>query len=269
MRSRAIAAFISVLGSFGITLALAAPAAAAVGPRLFSPEQAGYVATGARFRIVESIARLPSAASFAPELAGFGVSVQLWTPYRVVVLGVSNSTTAGNYSAAVAVFSRATHALICSTAASGAQRCPNVGASWTNGSVSFPAGHEVLLNITYDRSAGRDRFFVVDETTGAALTYSGYRPGTGKNYTQARVGAEFAANPWGTFSYHAPTAETRLVTFRGSFLVTYSGSQSSLISWWTRHKIVATSNGSSTGTVQIRPHDLYNRGANFGIFLQP
>lgn len=269
MRSRAIAAFMSMLGSLGVILALAAPAAAAVGPRFFSPEQAGYVATGARFGIVESVPRLPNAANFAPELAGFGVSVQLWTRDRVVILGVSNSTTAGNYSAAVAVFNRTTHALICSTAASGAQKCPNVGARWTNGTVSFPPGHEVILRISYDRSTGRDHFFVIDEETGTALTYGGYRPGTGQNYTQARMGAEFADNPWGTFSYHTPGTETRLVTFRGSFLVTYSGSESSLINWWTRHKVVATSNGSSAGTVRIRPHDLYNRGASFGIYLQP
>jgi hypothetical protein len=269
MRSRIVAALVSVLGSVGVALALAAPAAAVTGPRFFSPEQAGYVATGARFGIVESIARLPNAANFASELGGFGVSVQLWTRYRVVVLGVSNSTTAGNYSAAVAVFSRTTHALICSTAASGAQKCPNVGERWTNGSVSFPPGDEVLLHISYNRSTGRDHFFVVDETTGAALAYGGYRPGTGQNYTQARVGAEFADNPWGSFTYTPPAAETHLVSFRGSFLVTYSGSQSSLISWWTRHKIVATSNGSSTGTARVRPHDLYNRGANFGIYLQP
>ncbi len=269
MRSRAIA-LLSVLGSVGVALALAAPAAAATGAQFYTPEQAGYVATGARFQIVSSVARLPNAANFAPELAGFGVSVQLLTNSRVVVLGVSNSTTAGNYHAAVAVFNRTTHALVCSTAASGARKCPNVGARWTNGSVSFPPGHEVLLNISYIRSTGRDQFFAIDETTGAALTYHGYAPGTGQNYTQARVGAEFADNPWGSFSYHPPAAETRLVSFRGTFLVTYSGSQSGLISWWTRHKVLATSNGASTGTVEVRPHNLmHNSGADFGVYLQP
>ncbi|HEX7270091.1 MAG TPA: hypothetical protein VF256_22075 [Streptosporangiaceae bacterium] len=71
-------------------------------------------------------------------MAGFGVSAQLWTRYRVLVVGVSNTTNAGNYFAAVAIFNRRTHALICSTAASGAQQCPNTGSAWTNGSVSFP-----------------------------------------------------------------------------------------------------------------------------------
>ena len=261
----------SVLGSVGVALALAAPAAAATGPPFLSPEQAGYAATGARFQYVQSTVRLPNAANFASEVAGFGVSAQLWTRFRVVVLGVSNSTTAGNYSAAVAVFNRVTHTLICSTAASGAQKCPNVGARWTDGSVSFAPGDNVTVAIRYDRSTGRDHFIVADRTTGVALTYGGYRPGTGKVYNQARVGAEFAADPWSTFTYHAPATETHLVTFRNSFLVTYSGSQSTFSSWWTHHKILATSNASSIdpGTVEVRPHNLFNFGANFGIYFRP
>ena len=269
MRSRAIVAVVSALGSLGVVLALAAPAAAATGPRFFSPEQAGYVATGARFQAVQSSVRLPNAANFASEVAGFGVSAQLWTQFRVVVLGVSNSTTAGNYNAAVAVFNRSTHALICSTAASGPQKCPNVGSRWTDGSVSFAPGDDVTLTIAYDRTAGRDHFFVDDNTSGVSLSYGGYVPGTGKNYTQARVGAEFAATPWGSFAYTPPAAETHLVTFRDSVLVTYGGSQSTFSSWWTHHKIVATSDGSSTGTVEVRPHNLFNFGANFGVYFQP
>jgi hypothetical protein len=269
MRSRAIVALVSALGSLGVTLALAAPAAAATGPAFRSPEQAGYAATGARFQYVQSTVRLPDASAFASEIAAYGVSVQLRTRYRVVVLGVSNTTTAGNYNAAAAVFSRTTHALICSTAASGAQLCPHVGARWTDGSVSFAPGDLVTLAIAYDRSAGVDHFFVDDETTGVELFYSGYAPGTGKTYNQARVGAEFAAGPWSRFTYTAPAAETHLVTFRNSFLVTYSGHQSSFSSWWTHHKILATSNGSSTGTVEVRPHNLYNFGANFGVYLEP
>jgi len=269
MRSRAIVAVVSALGSLGVALALAAPAAAATGPAFYSPEQAGYVATGANFQYVQSTVRLPDASAFASEVAGFGVSVHLRTPYRVVVLGVSNSTTAGNYNAAGAVFNRTTHALICSTAASGAQLCPHVGTRWTDGSVSFAPGDLVTLAIAYDRAAGVDHFYVDDETTGVELFYSGYAPGTGQTYNQARVGAEFAAGPWGSFTYNAPATETNLVTFQDSFLVTYSGSQSSFSSWWSHHKILATSNGTSTGAVEVRPHNLFNFGANFGVYLEP
>ena len=269
MRSRAIIALVSVLGSLGGALALAGPAAAATGPRYFSSEQAGYVATAARFRRVQSTVRLPMAADFSSEVGGFGLSVQLWTKTRVVVLGVSNGTAPGPYSAAVAVFSRSTHALICSTAGTGATLCPNVPSGWTSGSVSFPPGDNMTLVIRYDRSTGRDHFRVSDDTTGVTLSYGGYVPGSGKNYIQARVGAEFAGSPWDSFPYTPPGAETHLATFRNSALTTYSGGRSSFSSWWTHHKIVATSNGTSTGAVRVKPHNLYNSGANFGVYFQP
>src|SRR6266700_1219150 len=117
----------------------ASTALASVGPQFFSPEQAGYAATGAHFKYVQTSVKLPDASQFATNVAGFGFSVQLRTKFRVVVLGLSNTTTPGDYSAAVAVFNRTTHSLICSTA-SASKPCPNVPSGWTSGKVSFPPG---------------------------------------------------------------------------------------------------------------------------------
>ena len=136
---------------------------------------------------MQSSVYLPQAARFAPEVTGYGVSVQLRTPYRVVVLGVSNTTTAGNYNAAAAVYNKTRRSLICSPAGSGAQACPHVGSRWTDGSVSFAPGDLVTLAIAYDRSSGVDHFYVDDQTTGVELFYSGYAPGTGQSYNQARA----------------------------------------------------------------------------------
>jgi hypothetical protein len=247
----------------------AGSAAAATGPAYYSPEQAGYIATGARFSTVESTITLPDASKFAKEVAGFGVSVQLWTRYRVVVLGVSNSTISGDYSAAVAVYRRSTRSLICSTAGSGSHLCPHVPSGWTDGSLSFHPGDTVTLFTFHDPGSGYQLFQVDDETTGKSLLYHGYSPGAGKVYTQARVGAEFASSPWDRFAYTPPGAETRLVTFRDSLLQTYSGRVSSFFASWTRHQVVATSNGKSSGTVKVRPHNLWNKGQNFSVFLQP
>jgi hypothetical protein len=269
MRSRIIVALVSVLATLGAALALAGPAGAATGPRYYSPEQAGYVATGVRFQYVQSSVYLPKATRFASEITGYGVSVQLRTPYRVVVLGVSNTTTAGNYNAAVAVYNKTNRSLICSTAGSGTQACPHVGSRWTDGSVSFAPGDLVTLAIAYDRFSGVDHFYVDDQTTGVELFYSGYTPGTGQSYNQARVGAEFAASPWSSFSYTAPASETHLVTFRDSTLVTYRGGVSGFSSSWTHDKIVATTTGTATGTVEVAPHDLPNSGSNFGVYLEP
>jgi len=269
MRSRVIVALVSALATLGSAVALAGPAAAATGPKYYSPEQAGYVAAGARFQYVQSSVYLPQATRFASEVSGYGVSVQLRTPYRVVVLGVSNTTTAGNYNAAVAVYNKTKRSLICSTAGSGTQACPHVGSRWTDGSVSFAPGDLVTLAIAYDRFSGVDHFYVDDQTTGVELFYSGYAPGTGQSYNQARVGAEFAASPWSSFSYTAPASETHLVTFRDSVLVTYRGGVSGFSSSWTHNKIVATSTGTATGTVEVAPHDLSNFGSNFGVYLEP
>ena len=271
MRTRVFGLIVSGVGAMAFTVGSAGIASAATGPVVYSHEQAGYSATGAHFQYVQSSVTLPDASQFATEVPGYGLSVQLWTKYRVVVLGVSNSTTtAGSaYNAAVAVYNRTTHALICSTA-SDTQKCPGVGSRWTDGSVNFAPGDDVTLAIFYDRSTGIDHFYVDDNTTGVELFYGGYAPGTGKVYGQARIGAEFsAASPWGSFSYTSPSAETHLATFRDTFLVTYSGQVSTLTSWWTHHRVKATTDGTSTGNVEVQPHALFNSGANFGVFFEP
>jgi hypothetical protein len=126
-----------------------------------------------------------------------------------------------------------------------------------------------MLSAFYDPASGFEQFQLDDANTGKSLLYHGYSPGAGKVYRQARVGAEFAGSPWGTFTYAPPATETHLVTFRDSFLVTYSGHVSGFSSWWTHHKIIATSDGTSSGTAEVRPHNLYNSGHNFGAFLEP
>jgi hypothetical protein len=222
--------------------------------------------------LVDTTVKLPDPTAFAGNVAGFGMSVQLWSKTRVLVLGVSNSTaTSGDYSAAVAVYNRTTHALICSTASS-ASPCPHVPTGWTSGHISFPVGDTVELSIEYVRSIGVVFFDVFDHNVGIILDYGGYAPGTGKDYIQARAGAEFSAvSPWdGSFSFTAPATETHLATFTDSLLVTYSGNVSGFSSsLFTRHKIVMTSTGTSSGTVEARPHDLFNFGQNFGVYLEP
>ena len=34
-------------------------------------------------------------------------------------------------------------------------------------------------------------------------------------------------------------------------------------------KVITTSDGTSTGAVEVRPHNLFNFGQNFGVFLEP
>jgi hypothetical protein len=59
------------------------------------------------------------------------------------------------------------------------------------------------------------------------------------------------------------------VTLRDSVLVTYRGGVSGFSSSWTHDKIVATSTGTATGTVEAAPHDRSNFSSNFGVYLEP
>jgi hypothetical protein len=181
-----IAALLAATAS-AVALVLATPgqAGAVTAPAVASPEQAGYAATGAQFRYVQASFTLPDAADFASEIGGLGLSVHLWSAHSVIVLGVSNSTTAGNYNAAAAVFNPVTKTTVCSTAGSGTGLCSGVPADWTDGSVSFTPGDFLTESIYYNRTPGTTTFEVTDVTSGASLAYT-RTAGKGIMWTQAR-----------------------------------------------------------------------------------
>lgn len=245
----------------------AGAAGAAAGPPIFSPEQAGYAATGAHFRYVQTTVTLPDASNFSSEVNGFGLSVQLWSGNRVVVLGVSNSTTPGPYSAAVAVYNRKTHALICSTALP--SPCAGTPADWTNATDSFPAGDAVTSSIYYNQALGTVRFAVVDATAMKTLTYTRFM--FGQVWGQARVGAEFSAiSPWRKgFTFDPPSSRTLLAVFENCRVTTTSGLRTGFYAPWVRHKIYMTDTGTAFGSRDAVPSDLFNSGKNFGVFLLP
>ena len=266
---------IAAAGAIGAGAALAAamPAGAATGPAVASVQQAGYAATGAQFRNVRESFTLPDASTFAPEIQGFGLSVHLWSAHSVVVLGVSNSTVAGNYNAAAAVFNPVAKSTVCSTAGSGAGLCAGVPANWTDGSVSFAPGDFVTESIFYSRSAGTTQFTVTDATSGQSLTYVRHA-GTGISWNQARVGAEFGCTPWtscgtGPVPYTSPSDPVTLARISGAGLTTYSGHRSGLSSWWTHSKIEWTRNGKTTGAVNATASNLSSGGTVFRVNLQP
>jgi hypothetical protein len=259
--------------SAGLVLAAALPAGAVTGPTMASVQQAGFVATGAQFRYVQESFTLPDASQFASEIGGFGLSSHLWSAHSVVVLGVSNSTTAGNYNAAVAVFNPVTQTTVCSTAGSGTGKCANVPTNWTDGSVSFAPGDFVTERIFYNQGAGTTSFTVTDQTSGDSLAYTRHA-GTGISWNQARVGAEFGCTPWascgtGPVPYNAPPNPVTLASLSGIRLTTYSGHRSGLSTWWTHSKIEWTRNGLTTGAVNAKASNLSSSGTVFSVNLQP
>jgi hypothetical protein len=266
---------IAAVGAIGAGVALAAamPAGAAIGPTVASVQQAGFATTGAQFRNVRQSFTLPDASTFAPEIGGFGLSVHLWSAHSVVVLGVSNSTVPGNYSAAAAVFNPVAKTTVCSTAGSGTGLCAGVPANWTDGSVSFAPGDFVTESIFYSRTAGTTQFTVTDVTSGQSLIYIRHA-GTGISWNQARLGAEFGCTPWtscgtGPVPYNAPANAVTLASISRAGLTTYSGHRAGISSWWTRSKIEWTRNGLLTGAVNARATNLSSSGTAFSVRLQP
>lgn len=244
---------------------LVGTASAATGSTVATVEQAGYAATGAQFSSVQTSVYLRQPAQYASEVAGYGLSVQLWAANQLMVLGVSDGTAASPFSPAAAVFNPTTKTLTCSTAGSGAQECPGTPANWTNGSISYPAGDTVTVRVSYNKSLGTAHFVVRDDTAGTSSGFT-YDVGTSVSFTQARVGAEFGATPWSTPTYNPPTAAVKLAAFTGTSLTSYSGHTASLLSWWTASRVKMTGPGS---VVEAAPSGLNSTGANFSVDLEP
>jgi hypothetical protein len=138
--------------------------------------------------------------------------------------------------------------------------------SWNN--ARFRAGRQVGLDLLYHPEDGDMQVWAGDHQ------YIGYVPGQGVLINQARIGVELGSTPWTTVPFRAPTSELRLASFGVPVgppymaeFATYRGHSGCLNSWWTRHQVEMTSNGTS-GTVHARPHGLSNLGCNFGVYLE-
>lgn len=268
------AALLLIAAGLGVTMT-AGNAAASTGPAYYSRDQAGYVATGAHFKEVGVHAWLPDASRFSRWIGRLGFSVQMWTTKLVIDLGIYTCTDSTcrpggspetrSYRLAFKVYNRSTHAVICSTAA---LTCPQVPSSWN--SARFAPGQRVDFNLFYDPNDG------FTNATAGGKGYFNYTPGEGVIVNQVRIGVELGGTPWSTVPFRAPTTETRLASlgepvgppYEGE-IATYNGHGSCLDSWWVRHQLEMTSDGTSGTQVEARPHGLSNFGCNFGVYLEP
>jgi hypothetical protein len=257
------------------SLMAAGMAAASTGTAVISPQQAGFAATGAQFKTVSASVYLRNPEQYAPEVAGYGHSVQLWSSGPVMVLKVSDTTATGSaaagFSPAVTVFDRSTHAVLGSSTAGtiAAQWCPAGGTCQpaTSGG-SFAVGATVTERMQYDPLAGTASFRASD-TAGNLFTAS-YTPGPGVSFSQARIGTEFSANPWTAPAYTPPADWAKIAVYNDARLVTYSGHVSTLTSWWVHRPVEANTEAqSASGDWVAIPTNLYNSGASFQTFLVP
>jgi hypothetical protein len=253
---------------------VAGSAAASTGPAYYAPDQAGYSVTGAYFKVVEVNAWLPDASRYSREIGRLGFSLEMLTRSRVIDLTIYACTDAtcrpggrpvtNRYRLAFKVYSRSTHALMCSTAAS---TCPGVPRSWNN--ARFRPGRRVGLDLLYHPEYGGMEAGAGDHA------YIGYVPGQGVLINQARIGVELGSTPWTTIPFRAPSRELRLASFGvpvgppyEAELATYQGHSGCLNSWWARHQLEMTSDGTSGPAAEARPHGLSNLGCDFGVYLE-
>ncbi len=278
MRRTLAASVIAVIAGIGLAIGGAAGTALArTGPAFQSPEQAGYAVAGAHFTGVEAWVRLPPAARFAREVGQVGVSAQVLTPRLIIDLKATTCSTSTcrpggrpvlrSYRVQAAVYNRSSHALICSTAASGSRACPNVPSSFRNYRVR--PGKKVQLYIIY--SPPWNFLFL---SVGAAQ----YNLPVRKNsaFVQARLGVEFGANPWSSVPVRAPRTPIAITTFSRpnpppfwAEVITANGSSGGIAGWWAHRPVTMTRNGRPGGKLAARPGKLSDHGYRFTVYLEP
>lgn len=120
-------------------------------------------------------------------------------------------------------------------------------------------GDRLALSIYYDRK-GHNFFTVSDLTQHKTQTV---RITTGKVvFNRALLGGIAAG------SYTPPQNDTRLWKFADTRLTTYTGTRGTLTGPWDASPWIDTTSDHSIGTVILSPSELWNGGANFGVWLR-
>jgi hypothetical protein len=270
---------IAVLASAATVLTAAAgTAAASTGKTLTSPESAGYAVTGARFKAVETWVTLPNPAKFAREVGQISVSVQLITPKRVIDLTATACTdttcraggkpVAHKYRLQLAVYRRTTHALICSTSVSGAQRCPGAAVGKSLNTARIAPGRRTEIDLVYPPPND----LLIAAVNGHEYLYP---VSTRSVFSQARIGLEFGSTPWARASFHAPGKAVAVASFDRpnpppyfAEIVATKGPGGGIASWWAHHAL-RMEGGSSGKRLEAEPGALVDDGYGFTVYLEP
>jgi hypothetical protein len=230
------------------------------GPRAYTEGIAGYIADGAQFRFAADSTYLRSPAQYADITPGVDEGVILASNDWEFNISVGADT-----SPAGTVYGPEFYVFEGSTTVSGpfgtGTWCPAGGtcAPLADGD-GFAVGDTVRLSLYYDQSAGTVEFSATDAAGNRAAET--FHVGTGQSFDFALLGGG-----WGNFT--APAAATKLDAFSDAALTTYTGHRSGLSSWFSHSKLIGTSDGTSTGTVQAAPSDLASNGSSFSVSFAP
>jgi hypothetical protein len=236
-----------------ITSAAASASPAVTRPVIFSAEQAGAAvhASSVHYRFVETTFNLPNSNKI-PYTSGGGLSVQFRSADDIFVLGIS-AVPGSQWNAAAADLQPS--------------NCVTAGCIfYSNGnSPVMNAGDNVTLSAFYNASTGFMFFNATDNTAGTF--FAGRFSDPGALFGSVRVGAEFAVFPAGTpgSAFIDPPADYRLALLTNTKVTQLNGTHVSLVS---SAQVVETSDGTSTGTVQVNAPTVYNSGMNTGIWVR-
>lgn len=255
----------------GLIAALpAASAWAKSGSQVYSADQVGYAATGAKFSGSEIQVKLPSVSNYAREVGQVGISVQLWSKRTVVDFDTFACTDrtclpggkpqALRYRFDISVYRRATGALVCSTtAASASVRCSDAFPSWNR--VRFSPGSHEILDLQYDKSQGLMLASANAENAAVQVTMGAI--------TQARIVVQFGATPFSKAPFKRPHKKMLVMTlggFAAEFILTNGKGEYIGSPLFVRHKIDMTWNGRA-GHAEATPTGVYDYGAFFRTYF--
>jgi hypothetical protein len=244
----AVAVLVGALAGAGA--AVAAPASR---PVIYSAEQAGAAIGAPRvhYRYVETTFTLPNSNAI-PYSSGGGLSVQLRSAGEIFVLGIS-AVPGSQWNAAAADVQPAS----CTSGS-----C--LVFSDTNSPV-MNSGDSVTLSLYYNAGNGFLYYNATDNTSGSV--FAGRFSDQGALFSSARVGAEFADFPAGTpgSAFVTPAADYRLALLTGTKVTQLNGKHVTLLS---SSQVIETSNGTSSGTVQVNAPSVTNNGANVGVWVR-
>jgi hypothetical protein len=267
LRRRIAAAALAVgtlfSGGAALLAVTSAPAGASLVGDSTTAEQAGYAIGNGQFEKVVTNVYLRNAAQYSHEVTSFGDSVQLLTAGKQITLGISTTTTGNNaYSPGLAVFDRTGTAPTDLVFSGNGQF----------GSFSVPSGRSVQLRLYYSKATGVVHATVLDTVTGLAASAT-YDLGLGAKIVQARAGNEFGCYsdtdprmvgtpPCGS-DVTVPAKAVKLASFSGLMVQNYKNKNFTDIagSYLTAAPILATSNGSASGTTLAGPGALSATGS--------
>jgi hypothetical protein len=238
----------AITSGFGFT-ALASAASASTGPKAFTPDSAGYSVTQSRFRYVQDTVYLRPPSKFAAiddgvswETHLLGSDANGGQKVSVDINIGGDPQTDSSYHAWADV---------------------NGSAITLQGDIEFSPGQAVTESISYSRASGVVSVSAFDANGDSAFGQAFV--GTTVNFRNPRIFGGFDPGS----SFVAPSAPVTLAHFTNVKLTTYKGRHGTIAGPYAASMVLATSDGTSTGTVRAAPSGLGIGGSAFNVFFEP